>query len=220
MLENKIIIFMVEGPSDEDVLITPLENKLFSKQVRVRTKVLYTDILTKYSDNGKFETTTSNVVSSIKEIVEEFFKKLKNIGVKYKDIGKIVYITDTDNCFLREAVHSKNKRNCLKILFSIETLFLGKKNGGKEIPFDVIFMSQNLEHVIKGELREYTDIEKKEISKEFSEKCYEDFSLYVELFKDEEVKKWDSYDESYSGIESTEERASNMNCLLEELKIY
>ena len=48
-MKNKVIIFMVEGPSDEEALVIPLENELVSKKIRVKTKVLHTDILTKYS---------------------------------------------------------------------------------------------------------------------------------------------------------------------------
>lgn len=120
MKENKVIIFMVEGPSDEDALVVPLENELVSKKIRVKTKVLHTDILTKYSDGEKFETTTE---------------------------------------------------------------------------------------------------EKRKISKVFSNACYEDFTLYIKLFNSEEVKRWEDYNSSYSGIETTEDRASNMNCLLDELEI-
>ena len=152
MKENKVIIFMVEGPSDEDALVVPLENELVSKKIRVKTKVLHTDILTKYSDGEKFETTTSNVVSKVKMIIEDFFNKSKYLNLKYKDIGKIIYATDTDNCFFKDERHSKNKKECLKVLFSTKSIFLGKRNAEKEISFDVIFMSQNLEHVIKGEL--------------------------------------------------------------------
>ena len=80
-------------------------------------------------------------------------------------------------------------------------------------------MSQNLEHVIKGELRDYTDEEKRKISKVFSNACYDDFTLYTELFNSEDVKKWEDYSSSYTGIEITEERTSNMNCLLSELEL-
>ncbi len=219
MKENKVIIFMVEGPSDEDALVVPLENELVLKKIRVKTKVLHTDILTKYSDGEKFETTTSNVVSKVKMIIEDFFNKFKYLNLKYKDIGKIIYVTDTDNCFFKDERHSKNKKECLKVLFSTKSIFLGKRNTEKEIPFDVIFMSQNLEHVIKGELRDYTDEEKRKISKVFSNACYEDFTLYIELFNSKDVKKWEDYSSSYTGIETTEERASNMNCLLNELEL-
>ena len=219
MKENKVIIFMVEGPSDEDALVVPLENELVSKKIRVKTKVLHTDILTKYSDGEKFETTTSNVVSKVKMIIEDFFNKSKYLNLKYKDIGKIIYVTDTDNCFFKDERHSKNKKECLKVLFSTKSIFLGKRNAEKEISFDVIFMSQNLEHVIKGELRDYTDEEKRKISKVFSNACYDDFTLYTELFNSEDVKKWEDYSSSYTGIEITEERTSNMNCLLSELEL-
>lgn len=132
MMKNKVIIFMVEGPSDEEALVIPLENELVSKKIRVKTKVLHTDILTKYSDREKFETTTSNVVSKVKAIIEDFFNKFKYLNLKYKDIGKIIYVTDTDNCFFKDAKHSQNKKECLKVLFYIKSIFLGKRNAGND----------------------------------------------------------------------------------------
>lgn len=210
-LENKIILFVVEGPSDEDALIVPLEKELNEKRIKVKTEVLYTDILTKYisKDSKEFQITKNNVIGELKKIIKQKINKEKFRGIKIKDIGKIIYITDTDNCFFKEE-HSKNKKECLKVLFKIDLFPIDKK----EISFKVIFMSQNLEHVIIGELQEFSDDEKREISNNFSKKCEEDFNKYVELFESDEVKKWETYEKAYHGIEETNDRASNMNCLL------
>lgn len=78
-------------------------------------------------------------------------------------------------------------------------------------------MSQNLEHVLTGELRNYSLEEKERISKEFREKCEENFEEYITFFTSTNIKKWKTYEESYSKIEIINERSSNMNCLLEEL---
>ena len=217
MFKNKIIIFIVEGPSDEDALMVPLENELINKKIKTKVKVLHTDILTKHisKESNIFEITSSNIMGKLKELIETEIKKI--VGLKLKDIGKIIYITDTDDCFFKDQPHSKNKKECLKILFNKRKLELGKGYAKKIIPFEVIFMSQNLEHVLTGELRNYSLEEKERISKEFREKCEENFEEYITFFTSTNIKKWKTYEESYSKIEIINERSSNMNCLLEEL---
>lgn len=217
MFENKLIIFIVEGPSDEDALMVPLENELTNKRIKTKVKVLHTDILTKYisEESNIFEITSSNLMKKLKELIELETKKI--VGLKFKDIGKVIYITDTDDCFFKDQPHSKNKKECLKILFSKREIELGKGSAKKIIPFEVIFMSQNLEHVLTGELKEYSPEEKERISTEFREKWEENFEEYITFFTNNTIKKWETYEESYSKIETINERASNMNCLLEEL---
>ena len=219
MLENKIILFIIEGPSDEDALIVPLENELINKKIKTRVKVLHTDILTEYisENNNNFKITSANLMGELKELIETTLKKISLI--KFKDIGKIIYITDTDDCFLKKELHSKNKKECLKTLFNKRNIELGKKNAKKVIPFEVIFMSQNLEHVLTGEIKEYSPEEKEKISTEFKDKCEKNFEEYKSFFMSSNIKKWKTYNESYEKIETTNERASNMNCLLEELEI-
>lgn len=214
MLENKLIIFIVEGPSDEDALMVPLENELINKKIKTKVKVLHTDILTKYisEESNIFEITSSNLIGKLKELIELEIKKI--VGLKLKDIGKVIYITDTDNCFFKNEPYSKNKKECLKILFRKRKIELGKGSAKKIIPFEIIFMSQNLEHVLTGELKEYSTEEKERISTEFKEKCEKNFEEYIIFFN---IKKWETYEESYSEIEKINGRASNMNCLLEEL---
>lgn len=220
MFKNKLVIFLVEGPSDEDALIVPLENKLTVKQIKTKVKVFHTDILTEYSakESNVFKITSSNIIGELKKVIETEIKKISKIsGLKYRDIGKIIYITDTDDCFSRDEAHSKNKKECLKVLFNKREIELGKGSAIKKIPLDVIFMSQNLEHVLVGDLREYSDEEKEIIATKFKEKCEENFDEYIKFFTSDTIKKWNTYEESYTGIQIKKERVSNMNCLLEEI---
>mgnify|MGYP005902459515 CR=1 FL=1 len=217
MFKNKLVIFLVEGPSDEDALMVPLENKLTVKQIKTKVKVFHTDILTEYKveESNIFKITSSNIIGELKKVIEAEIKKIS--GLKFRDIGKIIYITDTDNCFFRDEAHSKNKKECLKVLFNKREIELGKGSGIKKIPLDIVFMSQNLEYVLTGELRKYSDEEKEIIATEFKEKCEENFEEYVNFFTSDIIKKWNTYEESYVGIQTINERASNMNCLLEEI---
>lgn len=217
MFKNKLVIFLIEGPSDEDALIVPLENKLTVKQIKTKVKVFHTDILTEYraEESNVFKITSSNIIGELKKVLETEIKKIS--GIKFRDIGKIIYITDTDNCFFRDEAHSKNKKECLKVLFNKREIELGKGSGIKKIPLDVIFMSQNLEHVLIGILRQYSNGEKEIIATEFKEKCEKDFEEYIKFFTSDIIKKWNTYEESYVGIQTIKERVSNMNCLLEEI---
>ena len=130
------------------------------------------------------------------------------------------YITDTDRCFLENKKHQINKKRCLETLFKVDNISLGKGSAIKNIPFNIIFMSENLENVLLLESKDFSDDEKKRIANKFSEDCENDFQKYIETFIRKEVKTWESYLESYDGIETCKEIASNMNNFLKEFNLF
>ncbi|WP_067140128.1 hypothetical protein [Oceanivirga salmonicida] len=211
----EFILFIVEGSSDEEALVVPIENVISEKKYKTKTKVLYGDILTKYLDGtNKFEVNTSNINGEFKKLCSKFIISEKAYGLKAKYITKIIYVTDTDYCFTRQENHHKNKKDCLNILFNKKYVELN----GSKIPFKVVFMSKNLEHVLVDQDKDFSDEEKKKISKKFSDLCLENFEKYICKFT-KEFKIFDNYEKSYKNINEYEIRTSNMNNLLEELKL-
>ncbi len=213
-----IILTIVEGPSDETALILPLFEELKRKKLKINVKVMHGDILTNYIEGtSNFEITPANINQKIIKLIESYISKEPLL--KVRDILKIIYITDTDRCFLDEKIHHINKKNCLQRLFSMKEIILGKGSAKKIIPIDIIFINENLEHILTLESRKFSDKEKEDIANKFSEECEDDFQKYINTFINEKVKVWDSYEESYRGIEIYEELSSNMNNFLQEYKL-
>lgn len=158
-LEKKIIVFLVEGPTDKMSLGISFD-KLFSKH-RIKPIVLNTDICTSYEyDQAKLKSTIKKIVQEEVGIDERIVKK--------KDIYRIVHLVDTDAAFIdsqniiedntcTEVIYKNNcihhfdkasivernerKQRAINNLCSIASIW-------KDIPYSVYFMSCNLEHVL------------------------------------------------------------------------
>lgn len=83
--------------------------------------------------------------------------------------------------------------------------------------FETIFFSKDLEHVLTGIERKYSDEEKKRIAIEFGSKSLEEENFFIKTFEDTSIKTWDSYRESYDGIKKFAGKSCNMNNLLDEI---
>ncbi|MGL4946674.1 MAG: hypothetical protein ACRCZ0_01675 [Cetobacterium sp.] len=217
-MREKVILFIVEGPSDQDALIPWIANELKKVKIKATVKVVYGDLLTEYIQNSKkiFNVTSSNVKGQLKNIIDNFIKNpiVKADQIKLKDIEKVYYITDTDNCFFNQSDSSINKKNCLYKMFNFNKI---EMNSTKDIEFKVIFFAQNLEDVLCSK-KDATDEEKEKISIEFGINCLKDRELFIKTFTEESLKIWNTYSESYEGIKSYTKRACNMNNFIDEIK--
>ena len=91
MAKKKIILFIVEGPSDETSLSTVL-SRIFSSS-SVKFQVIHGDILTRGF------TSPEKIVTAVWDQVKAF------MGVIYRksDICRIVHLTDTDGVFIPDS---------------------------------------------------------------------------------------------------------------------
>lgn len=220
-MKGKVILFILEGPSDYTALIPYIEKKLLDNlKINVTPKIMHGDILTEYIPNTRqYKITPANVKGELKKSISTHFHltSVKADGIKLSDIIKVYYVTDIDYCFHEEQSHHKNKSKCLTKIFNFNTISLIGEN---KIPFETIFFSKNLEHVTYGEEKEFSNLEKEKMAIEFSEKALADDTFFTEVFKsDNNLKIWESYRESYEGIKNFRGRASNMNNFLDEYKI-
>lgn len=220
MMKGKVILFIVEGPSDHSALIPYIEEKLKILKLRVTVKEMHGDVLTEYIQNTRrFKINPSNVKGELKKSISAYFNQasVKAEGIKLTDVIKVYYVTDIDYCFHEKESHHKNKAKCLSKVFNFNTINLIGKSG---ISFETIFFSKNLEHVTYGEEKEFTDIEKEKMAIEFSEKALLNDKFFIEVFKnDSKLQTWETYRESYEGIKNYKGRACNMNNFLDEYGI-
>lgn len=234
MNEKKVILFIVEGPSDEAALGTIMEEYFNNEDIKFL--VVHGDITIK-----NFITKDNAII----KINEQIGEKLKELEKKYNysktDYIKIIHLIDTDGTYIpddkviqkegednnkskvlyyedhieAENVEGIRKRNAKKadVLFKLRTT---KKING--IQYCVYYNSCNLEHVLYDELKDFTYDEKLERSDNFAEKYEGKAEEFIKFISDESVAVEGSYKETWKYIEkdlNSLNRHSNMSLIFE-----
>lgn len=206
---KKVMIFIVEGPSDEAALGSVLKEYFSSDELSFY--VTHGDITSRPGITG------DNVIREINRFVKSVKDRYRYLD---QDILRIVHIVDTDGVFVNDGcvrerlkrgpvlyytdhieansvddIRGRNhaKANLLQKLYRTETI-------GKAA-YRLYYLSCNLEHVLYNELREYTDEEKWRFSDEFAEKYdgkAEEFALFLE---DSGAAVGGTYDETWKFIQ-------------------
>lgn len=162
---KKIVLFVVEGISDE-LALGPILSKLITSD-HVKFHVVHGDITSDYHNNP-----SNNMILRVKRLVHAFLGNIYN----YQDIREIIHIVDIDGVYIDDrhvlqadvehlsyedrAIRTKNtreikKRNLFKsralnILMSTNKIKLGRTDTS-EVPYGLYYMSCNLDHVIHNE---------------------------------------------------------------------
>lgn len=170
MQSKKIWIVLCEGNSDRIFLQTYHDD---SVQSNIKIEIYSGDFLT---DNNN-HINEQNVINEIQKKYSLIINKLKSSHVKASDIEKVIYMTDTDDCFRNNTMKSR----LIKKLICKDILKVQKR----EIPFEVLLMGIDLEEVCF----DYNHIEQGDLSSEKKIKM-----IYV--FTDEKDSK-DKIDEYF-----------------------
>lgn len=218
IMRAKMILFIVEGPSDHYALIPYIEDKFTQQKIKVTVDEIHGDILTEYIENTRiYKVNKNNVKKELVDRIKQYFntQDVKSQNIKAKDIIAIYYITDTDYCFSQNTSSFLNKKECLMKMFNFDNLELIKD---RIVPFKVIFLSKHLEHIINGTEENLSALEKEKIAVNFGDRSRKEDNFYENTFRNEDIKTWKSFKESYQGIVTYVGRASNMNNLLDEIE--
>ena len=225
MSEKKVIVFIVEGPSDEAALGTIMKEYFSGDEIRF--VVVHGDI-------------TLNDYSSAESIVTKINEQIECVKNRYRyrqeDFIKIIHITDMDGVYIREedikeaevkavayyedhietgnvkAIAERNKRKGA-VLYKLRKT--GKIHG---ISYRIYFNSCNLEHVLYHELRHFTDEEKQILSDEFAEKYDGKAEEFIKFISDPVLAVPGTYQNTWDYIEKEKnslERHSNMHLIFE-----
>ena len=177
MREKKVVLFIVEGPSDEAALGSVMKEYFSSDEVQF--VVVHGDITLK--DNVSLD----DIKKKINEQIEYIQRRYR---YNFDDFIRIIHIVDMDGVYIPsediknadieevqyyedfilakhvQVIADRNKRKG-------DILFKLRKTGKiHEIPYRIYFNSCNLEHVLYGELKNYSDEEKQRLSDEFADK--------------------------------------------------
>ena len=223
MSEKKVVVFIVEGPSDEAALGTIMKGYFSSNEVQF--VVVHGDITLKdYVSNDR--------------ILKKINEQIEHVKSKYRygqdDFIKIIHIADTDGVYVQEADIKKTnaeeieyyedridtmnvneiiKRNKQKgdILYKLRKT--GKING---IPYRIYFNSCNLEHVLYGELKDYSDEEKQILSDDFADRYDGKVNDFVEFISASTIAVPGTYQKTWDYIEKDKNslnRHTNMHLI-------
>ena len=163
MREKKVVLFIVEGPSDEAALGSVMKEYFSSDEVQF--VVVHGDITLK--DNVSLD----DIKKKINEQIEYIQRRYR---YNFDDFIRIIHIVDMDGVYIPsediknadieevqyyedfilakhvQVIADRNKRKG-------DILFKLRKTGKiHEIPYRIYFNSCNLEHVLYGELKNYS----------------------------------------------------------------
>lgn len=181
MKSKKVILVIVEGMSDKTVL-SGLLPKIFGDYV-FRFKIIHGDLLTQ-----------SSITRS--QILMQVNKQLSYSMSEYKyrpdDIKEVVHLVDLDAVYI-DPSRIEERQNISKVYYTNEVMYVKDynqilrrntqktlnlsrlmessylKRGHTRIPYAILYMSINLDHVISNNPNVITNYDKARISYEFVE---------------------------------------------------
>lgn len=211
MPKKKILLFIVEGQTDETALATAL-SRIFSTS-SVKFQIVHGDILTK--DFTGTDKIINAVIGEIKKFCAGVYKK--------SDFLSIVHLVDMDGAFIpgdavivdpeapvegREypfytdtqiftpsppTIQSRNSRKAQNL----------SKLYGKEqiwgIPYQVYFFSCNLDHTLYGQ-NNLTEEKKIHLAEEFDKEYGEEIEKFIRFIKNESFSVPGTYKETWDFI--------------------
>lgn len=228
MAKKKIMLFIVEGPTDETSLSTVL-SRIFSSDT-VRFQVVHGDVLTKdFVESDK-------IIAAVNEQIKLFRGSVYKPG----DFCKVVHLADTDGAFIPEGAVIKEEategrqypfytdtqiltpepaniidRNARKSK-NIAKLSSTRRIGG--IPYSFYYFSCNLDHVLHGR-NNLSEAEKIARSRAFDLQYADAPNAFIRFMKDESFAVQGTYQETWAfikqGVHSLE-RHSNFGIELPE----
>lgn len=209
MAKKKVMLFIVEGPTDETSLSTVL-NRIFNSST-VKFQVVYGDILTRDF------TVSDKIVAAVWEQVKAFMGDI----YKKSDICRIVHLADIDGVYIpdtaivRDAlmepkappfytdtqirtpnvdgIRDRNRRK----RDNINRLSARPKISG--VPYSMYYFSLNLDHVLHGKTN-LSDWEKMQCAEEFDLKYGDDPNGFIRFMKESSFSVCDDYRRSWTFI--------------------
>lgn len=222
MSEKKVIAVIVEGPSDENAIGGVLREYFSTDEVQFA--VVHGDI------TSDMHNTVNNVVSKINRLIEEIKVKY---GYEWKDFISVIHIADTDGVFTHNCVvqadvdsikyfddhmESPNaeaivKRNEHKAQILSKLYSTGNVH---KIRYRLYFNSCNLEHVLYGELKDFSDDEKEKLADDFADRYEGNLNNFIEFISGKGIAVAGTYKATWEYITADKhslERNSNMHLI-------
>lgn len=227
MKENKLILVLVEGKSDQTAL-SLIEKFCENNKVQI--------YITKGDITSDFKTTYSNCENVLKDFIKKF---INEYGLEKKDILQVIHIIDTDGAFIPDSniILNNNADSTLYYLDHIETNNVKKiidRNNKKisiisklcsiskiyKIDYKIFYMSCNLDHVIHNEINIADASDKVKKAFEFREKFLDDKQGFINFFNSSSFTVKRNYEDSWEFIKqglNSLNRYSNVFLFIDEI---
>ena len=225
---KKIILFLVEGASD----LTSLE---FIDNINTDETIKFQ--ITSGDITSKLNITPQNCREEINKILLSFLERSK---LRKTDIIKIIHILDVDGIYIPE-INIIEDKNIKKFLYTINGIVapskenVQKRNESKKqivekllvtskinsIPYEMYYMSCNLEHVLHDKLEDISEDEKKELANKFADRFYEKEIEFIDFINNKDFKVLGDYKATWDFIKkdlNSVNRYSNFWLFFENLK--
>ena len=225
---KKVILFLVEGASD----LTSLE---FIDNINTDETIKFQ--ITSGDITSKLNITPQNCREEINKILLSFLERSK---LRKTDIIKIIHILDVDGVYIPE-INIIEDKNIKKFLYTINGIVapskenVQKRNESKKqivekllvtskinsIPYEIYYMSCNLEHVLHDKLEDISEDEKKELANKFADRFYEKEIEFIDFINNKDFKVLGDYKATWDFIKkdlNSVNRYSNFWLFFENLK--
>ncbi len=224
--EKRVLLFLVEGPSDEAAIGTVIKEYFEAEQVQFL--VVHGDITV------RDYVSTDKILSKINDLIN---KVKSRYGYKNADFMRIIHLTDSDGVFIPdEFVHQADVENIGYYGDRMETssikntldrnhrkreILLKLRRTGKlgTIPYRIYYNSCNLEHVLFGEQKDFDNKQKEELSDGFAEQYEGRANDFVRFISSPEVAVPGSYQDTWKYLEeglNSLKRGTNMYYIFQE----
>lgn len=222
--EKKVILFLMEGESDA-VSFEGLLRDYYCKY-DVKVHIMHYDITIKDFPEP------SEILIKIKEAIDIFLSITKLLK---KDILQVIHFVDTDGVFVPDSCvikscqekvsyteeqilapnpdnikrRNKCKANVLRKLCFVDKVY-------KDIPYQIYFLSRNLEHVLHNKIENLTNSEKARLSDSFDERFAHKTHDFITFISTSAFTIPGNYNETWNSIQQGTEslhRYSNIHLL-------
>lgn len=225
MKRKKVVLVIVEGPSDEEAL-GPVLNNYFDKD-RVYVHTHHGDITTEKGNK------CSNIISKVNECVKQC---MRQYPFKRSDFKRIIHVVDMDGAFIPDNAIVEDK-DAYKPIYTEEIIRTNhpegivKRNAQKReninrliptsiignIPYQIYYMSSNLDHVLYNKLNS-TDVEKESDANDFAIKYKDDLIGFKSFIQESDFSVNQDFTDSWNYIKQGNhslERHTNFGLCLE-----
>lgn len=204
---KKVILFIVEGPTDENAL-SPIFIKIFQSE-KVLFHVVHGDVTSEWLVNS---------TNAIKTVNEHIKVEMDRYGFRRNDIIEVIHLIDTDGafipndcvvigdveklCYTENQIISQNpqgtiERNSKKAQV-LRRLYLANVIG--TIPYSIYYFSRNMEHVIHNISYNLTDDEKIDYAERFIKAYENNTEAFIHFLTDSDFTVRRDYRESWQFI--------------------
>lgn len=229
MARKKIVLVIVEGPSDDSALGVIL-NRLFDKN-KVHIEIMYGDITTDMSIGP------ADIVKALGEVVKRY---ADTMHFKQLHFQQVIHLIDMDGAYIPDdrVLENSDAEKPVYSLTNIQTAkrdLLLRRNKHKQskiericgmqkvwgsIPYRAYYMSSNLDHVLYGKLNS-SDEEKENDAYAFAKKYKDDIDGFLKYISDSDFSRMEGYKESWAFIKKechSLERYTNLGLCFSDIR--